>query len=68
VHIANYLAQLEALADAKAIDLRDAFAAAGVPSSTYYRAKRETTQLSYGTAVKVAGVLAEASGPTQEGA
>lgn len=36
--IATYFDQLDAMALLSGVDLKDAFEAAGVPSSTYYRA------------------------------
>jgi hypothetical protein len=56
LRLTSYLEQLHALAILAGADLLKAFLAAGLPSSTYYRAINGT-ELRYDTATKVASVL-----------
>ena len=56
--ILSYFTQLTALAEKHGVDLRQAFKAAGLPSSTFYRAKKGTS-LYFDTAVKVAEVITD---------
>lgn len=53
--IKSYKDQLEELAESRGISLKDAFAAAGFPSSTYYRFK-----LSEGVRLETANQVASA--------
>lgn len=55
--IITYFHQLATLADAKGLDLKQAFVEAGVPDSTYYRA-RAGQDLHANTAKRVALQLA----------
>ncbi len=55
-HLDPYLDQLQGMADVAGLRLKDAFVAAGVPTSTYYRA-RCGTDLKADTARKVATLL-----------
>lgn len=55
--IVSYFSQLATLADARGIDLKQAFLEAGVPDSTYYRA-RAGLDLHARTAQRVASWLA----------
>jgi predicted transcriptional regulator len=48
----TYFHVLELIADREGLDLKAAFQAAGLPTSTYYRAKHGT-DLHYGTAARV---------------
>ena len=55
--IFSYLDQLQAKAASARMSLKEAFEAAGVPDSTYYRAVNGTTDLRLETAKKVADIL-----------
>lgn len=51
--IESYLDQVTWHAQARGVDLRRAFLAAGVADSTFYRATRGTTELQLDTAIRV---------------
>jgi hypothetical protein len=53
MQIISYLEQVEAQASRRHVDLRRAFLAASVASSTFYRATRGTTELQRTTAIRV---------------
>lgn len=55
--ITTYLSQLQAQADKAGVSLKEAFEAAGIPDSTYYRAINGTTELRLDTAMKVWQIL-----------
>ena len=67
--LTTYYQQLLALADARRVDLRDAFLEAGLPDSTYYRIlQRPNFTMSFDVAQKVAELLAEIpEAPAQPG-
>ena len=56
--LSSYFTQLQTLAEKHGVDLRQAFKDAGLPSSTFYRAKQGTS-LYFDTACKVAEVIAD---------
>lgn len=56
--ISSYHSQLQELATARGVDLKDAFAVAGMPSSTYYRYVK-THSIRYATALSVAAAIHE---------
>jgi len=62
--IKSYLFQLSQQAGQIGIDLKDAFIAAGVADSTFYRARSGSYDLSYGTAAKVAAWMDDEEQPT----
>ena len=55
--ITEYFSQLDKLAAHFGVDLKAAFEAAGVPDSTYYRAKNGTNALRYDTATRVEAII-----------
>jgi hypothetical protein len=58
----SYMEQLTALAKRRRIKLVRAFAIAGVPDSTYYRARAGQHELSYRVAIRVADAMNDNAG------
>jgi predicted transcriptional regulator len=63
----NYMEQLKRMARDKNVNLKQAFVAAGIPDSTYYRALTGGRSLRFPTAEKVAGYLGEQDRGTSQG-
>lgn len=57
--IKTYPEQLNELAESAGIDLKDAFAKAGIPTSTYYRSVKGKRHMTCETAARVASAIAE---------
>lgn len=57
--IKTYPEQLSELAKSAGIDLKDAFAKAGIPTSTYYRSVKGKRHMTCETAARVASAIAE---------
>jgi predicted transcriptional regulator len=55
--ILSYLEQLEVMAKDRNLVLADAFKAAGVPHSTFWRVTTQRHQLRFDTATKIASIL-----------
>lgn len=53
----TYPEQLSELAESAAVDLKDAFVTAGIPSSTYYRSLKGQRRMTFDTASKVARAI-----------
>lgn len=57
--IRTYPEQLNDLASAAGVELKDAFERAGIPSSTYYRSMQGPRHMQFETADKVARAISQ---------
>ena len=63
--IKTYPEQLQEMANASGIDLKEAFAKANVPDSTYYRSIKGARHLQLETAEKIARAINQLAAPAE---